>query len=244
MKVAIVGRRTQALEDRLVAHGLKLVEVEAGPDLIVTHGGDGTLIGAEREWPGIPKLAFRDGESTVKCERHDDDDILARLVRGQLKATELMKVTAEVGSRELRGVNDVILRNRDVRSSVRFAVSVNGEAVSDENIGDGLVIATPFGSSAYFRSITHATIRCGIGVAFNNCTEFVNHLVLAEDDVIQVRIVRGPAEVCADNDPDVLAVEAGDEILVRRSTKRAIVLGVDALRCGSCRYANAPRRRF
>ncbi|MEZ6196366.1 MAG: hypothetical protein R3F20_11670 [Planctomycetota bacterium] len=244
MKVAVVGSKPEPMVALAASRGLEVVAPENDPELIIAYGGDGTLIGAERRWPGVPKLGIRDNENTIKCREHTDELVLDRFLAGDLPVAELMKVTAAVGLRELRGLNDVILRNRDIRSSVRFTVYVNGEAVSDETIGDGLVLATPFGSSAYFRSITNTSIRTGIGLAFNNCTEFVNHLVLREDDDVRVLIVRGPAELCADNDPEILELDSGDEILVRRSTKHAVVHGVDVLRCGRCRYAHAPRRRF
>ena len=108
--------------------------------------------------------------------------MLARLASGTAVRTELLKLVVAVHGRSIWGLNDILLRNSDIRSTVRFSVTVNSEPLTDEVIGDGLVVATPFGSSAYFRSISNTTFRTGIGIAFNNCTDFGNHVVLRPED--------------------------------------------------------------
>ena len=245
MRVRLVGRHAKDLEPIARGCGLEVVgEGEPRPDAIVTYGGDGTMIGTERTWPGVPKLGLRDNRSCVKCDFHPDEAVLGRLAANELERTELPKLEARTGSRRFLGMNDVLIRNADLRSAVRFVVYVNDEAVTDEIIGDGLVVSTPFGSSAYFRSITYVTFRQGIGVAFNNCTDFVSHYVLAATDVVRIHVNRGPAQLTTDNDEDLAMLVDDDDVLVRDSGERAVLLGVDALRCSRCRYAHAPRRRF
>ena len=244
MKFGLVGMNSDCLRPLLDARGLVVTDDLSKADILISYGGDGTLIGAEREFPEVPKLGMRDASAITKCAEHEDAVVLDRFLNGELAKTELMKITAFFGEHRLRGMNDIILRNSDVRSSVRFRVSVNGEMVSDETIGDGLVAATPFGSSAYFRSITNTVTRSGIGLAFNNCTEFLHHLVLRSEDVVQVEIVRGPAQLTADNSPEVIDLGNDDTFVIRKSSRSAIVYGVDNLRCGQCRYSHAPRRRF
>ncbi|MEE9394225.1 MAG: hypothetical protein V3W41_17130 [Planctomycetota bacterium] len=244
MKFGLVGKNAAILKPLLEARGIELADSFDAADLLISYGGDGTLIGAEREFPEVPKLGMRDASAVTKCPEHEDALVLDRFLSGELAKTELMKITATIDGKRLRGMNDIILRNSDVRSSVRFRVAVNNKMVSDETIGDGLVAATPFGSSAYFRSITNTVIRTGMGLAFNNCTEFLHHLVLKPDDVVQVEIVRGPAQLTADNSPEIIDLSNGDAFVIQRSTRSAVVYGIDSLRCGQCRYSHAPRRRF
>ncbi len=244
MKLGLLGSNAGDIHPLLRELGIEIVSDPKKADALVTYGGDGTLIGAELEFPGVPKLPIRDGTTCAKCARHLDRAMLERLLRGDLEETRLMKLGATVGSRTLTGLNDISIRNSNLRSAVRFVVSVNGERATDEVIGDGLVISTPFGSSAYFRSITNTTFRSGIGIAFNNCTEFNNHLVLHEDDEILVQIVRGPASMTADNNPQVIDLDSGNDVVVKPSAGYARIFGLDALRCPFCRYTHAPRRRF
>jgi NAD+ kinase len=244
MRIAVVGKNPDDLLPHLRREGFEVVPATAAPDLIVAHGGDGSLIGAEASWPGVPKLGIRDTRSCDKCPIHSDEAVFARLAAGDVSTTSLMKLLAEVDDHRFLGVNDVLMRNSDIRSAVRFCVSVNGERATDEIIGDGLVVSTPFGSSAYFRSISNTTFRTGIGLAFNNCTEFFNHLVLREEDRIVVDVVRGPAQITADNDPAIAQLASGASIRIRKSELAATVLALDTLRCPFCRYRHSPRRRF
>jgi NAD+ kinase len=92
------------------------------------------------------------------------------------------------------------------------------------------VAATPFGSSAYYRSITHSLFQVGIGLAFNNSTEPVDHMVLREDSLIEVTILRGPAIVAVDNNPERVSLLEGDTFLVRKSSEPARILGIETLR--------------
>jgi NAD+ kinase len=68
--------------------------------------------------------------------------------------------------------------------------------------------------------------RGGLGLAFNNSTEPIDHLVLPEEARIRVRITRGPALVTADNNPFSLPLEEGDEVLIERHSEEAILLGL------------------
>lgn len=242
MKVKILGHQDAAFTDVVREAGLSIVD--ENPEVIIAHGGDGTFIGSERLHPGIPKLGVRHGRSCIKCPRHEDRLVLEGLRDGTLDLTELAKIDASCGEESLTAVNDVILRNADPRAAVRFFVSLNDQRITEELIADGVVVCTPFGSSAYFRSITRMVIRTGLGVAFNNCTDLLHHLVVGDDEHLRITLTRGPADVVVDNDPTRWTLEAGDEIAVRRSAEPARILAVDTLRCPDCRYVSAPRRRY
>jgi NAD+ kinase len=244
LKLGIVGSPPASFTDLVRGAGLAVVADAADADLLVCYGGDGSLIGAERDHPHVPKLGLRRDDSCAKCERHRDAVVVERLAKGKLPQERLLKLEARCGKIRLAAMNDVIFRNADPRSAVRFRVSLNGAVVTEEVIGDGVVIATPFGSSAYFRSITHLTFRAGLGIAFNNCTDFQPHLVVAERDVVSITLTRGPATLASDNDPRQYPMQTGDVLTVRRATKPARVLCPDTLRCPDCRYKNAPRRRY
>ena len=242
MKVLLVGQQTDLFQKRLERRGFELVSEE--PDLIIAYGGDGTLIGAERLYPGVLKLAIRSDQSCIKCPAHEDEVVLRRLEEGALDEQRLMKIQVEHGDQKLIAMNDIIIRNTDPLSAVRFVVSLNSQPVTEEMIGDGLVACTPFGSTAYFRSITRMVIRVGIGLAFNNCTDLLSHLVFAEHEVVDVDIARGPGLLGADNDPHNIALESGDHLRIGRCDEVARILAVSTLRCKDCRYAHAPRRRY
>jgi len=131
---------------------------------------------------------------------------------------------AVTGTSRLHALNDVNFHNEMITSAVRYRVEINGQPHSSEIIGDGLIVATPFGSTAYYRSITHSIFQVGIGLAFNNSTEPVDHLVLNENARIQVQVVRGPALVAVDNDPGWIHLGEGDTVEVHKAQESATIL--------------------
>ncbi len=232
MKVKIVGNDSEELRPELDQFGFEIVDT--GEDLIIAYGGDGTLLGAEREFPGVPKLVIRKSRICKKCELHANEVVFASLKEGQVSETQLRKLEGRGCGERFLAINDVIVHNNLVTSGVRYRVWINDEPYSDEIVGDGLVVATPFGSSAYYRSITHSIFHTGIGLAFNNSTEPVDHLVLSEKDIVRVLITRGPAVVAADNDPNTVKLSENDEVKIGLSEETAVILSLDTLFCNQC----------
>ena len=69
MKLAVVGQNSPALAERLEARGVALC-APADSDLLIPYGGDGTLLGAERDFPGVRKYPIRDEETAPLCANH------------------------------------------------------------------------------------------------------------------------------------------------------------------------------
>jgi NAD+ kinase len=124
----------------------------------------------------------------------------------------------------LIGLNDVIVHNKDARRGIRYKVTINNNQESKEIIGDGVVIATPFGSTAYYRSITDSFFEVGLGLAFNNSTEQADHMVLKDDSKISISITRGPALVYSDNKDDFIELENGDSVEIKKAENTARII--------------------
>jgi len=118
---------------------------------------------------------------------------------------------------------------------VRYSVWIDDDLYADEVVGDGMVVSTVHGSTAYYRSITHSVFRVGIGLAFSNSTEVTNHLVIPEHSIIRVEITRGPALLVADNSPDFIELNEGSKIIISKSSGTATLLGLDNFMCQECR---------
>jgi NAD+ kinase len=223
-RVLVLGPDIERILPIVREKGLELVSED--PEVVLTYGGDGLLLQSEREWPGVPKLPLRNSRHGKKCEPHEAQVAVDRLIAGDLTRHKHFKIRAEALGRSQIGLNDVLVHNLIPTSGVRYRVWINGKAFGDELVGDGVVVATPFGSTGYYRSITRGTFRVGLGIAFNNCTEQVDHMVLREDAEILVQITRGPAVVAADNHRDSIPLEDGDQVVVRRDEGCAIILGL------------------
>jgi len=236
-RVLLTGAGAESLIPAMEQAGLEAVAEPSRAQVAVTYGGDGSLLGADRDYPLIPKLAIRRNGEFNKCPRHQDEVVLRRLAAGELQVTRLPRLTAWLRGRSIQGINDIVFHNTKVTSGVRYRVRIDGEQYAEEIVGDGIVMATPFGSSAYYRSITKSVFRVGMGLAFNNSTEAVNHLVLKECSEVEILVTRGPGVLVADNMLECVHVEAGDAITIRMGTSSAEILELDTLLCRDCRIA-------
>lgn len=234
LRAAICGRNLEGLRRLLAKSPVSIVKSK--PDLVISYGGDGALLGAERDFPGIPKLPLRDSCRNPQCPAHGEEKILGLLVRGRLKPAPLLKLEAACGGHTLTAVNDIVLHNRVTTSAIRYRIWLDGELYANRIVGDGLVAATPFGSTGYYRSITHSIFKLGVGLAFNNSTEPTDHLVIRDDTVIRVEILRGPAVLLADNCPasHTIHLKRHDTVVIRKSPQTASILGLEAFRCPAC----------
>jgi NAD+ kinase len=233
IRAVLCGRHLDDL--RALLRDLPIVEVAQDPDVVISHGGDGSLLGAERDWPRVPKCPLRDRRMNPKCPAHPDERVLELLVRGELKMARVDKLVARMNDgRELIALNDLSMSKGIVTSSVRYRLWLDDELYKGQIVGDGLVVATPFGSTGYFRNITQSLFRVGIGLAFNNCSDQVNHIVVGNRTVIRAKVLRGPAMLVADNDPARLDLAEGDEVTIAQGEHQATILGLDIFRCREC----------
>lgn len=235
--VTIVGRDTKKVESKAKEFGLEVVNplIAKQPgfelsslDFVISNGGDGALLGAEREFPGIPKVGLRDSLTSLKHEQTNIDQVFQKIQdKKDWTIKTYMKVRAMFNSVTRDALNDIMIRNANPTSGIRYTVEINGKDYIGEIIGDGLIASTPVGSSAYYRSITKSIFQTGLGIAFNNSTEPIDHVVLDEKSIIKVTITRGPAILTDDNNQNFSTLEKGDEIIIKQSPRKAIILLTD-----------------
>ncbi|MEK7794296.1 MAG: hypothetical protein AAB353_07190 [Candidatus Hydrogenedentota bacterium] len=209
--------------------------VSANPDAVICYGGDGTLLSAEREWPGVPKVPIRNSRRGNRMLDHPASEVIERLADGRLVPTRFTKLECDVrdgGDTHVRALNEVNVMMGRSNTAVRFKLWIDNEPFEsgDELIGDGFLVSTPFGSTAYYRQITRGIFYCGLGVALKFTAEHVNHIVVREDSLIRAEITRGPASMSYDNAPGDFTLNTGDELLIRQDPQDAVVLAWQHLR--------------
>jgi NAD+ kinase len=224
-KVIICGGEKSKIFEMVSKHGFEIVENK--PDFVISYGGDGTVMRSEAEYPGIPKIILRNSRVCKLCSCLENDEVLEKIKHGKYKTEEYWKIMVRANGKELLAINDIAVHNTDPRHAIRYKFSINGKLFAHEVIGDGVVVATPFGSTGYYRSITDSFFEVGIGLAFNNSTEQSDHMVLKEDSKIKLEITRGPAVVFADNQEDKIILEVGDIIELEKSNEVAKIVRVE-----------------
>ena len=232
MKIKLTGKNLDEIRSLLPEFGLE--ESDREFELVICHGGDGALLGAERDFPGIMKLPLRDSGTAPTCARHILRKRLEEFTAGRLKKTFLPKLNGICGEKKITGINDVFLHNKICCGALRYRVSIDGELYAAEILGDGVGLATVHGSTAYYRSITRSIFRTGLGLAFSNSTVEISHLVLPETSHVEIEILRGPGLLIADNSP-VTEISEGEKVEFFLSEERAEICGLEEFMCPQCR---------
>lgn len=232
MKIKLTGKNLEDIRPLLPRFGLE--EVEEGFEVIICHGGDGALLGAEREWPHVLKFPLRDAATAPTCACHTLEERLKELAAFPLPVTELPKLEAVWQNNRITGINDIFIHNQICCGALRCNVRIDGEIYAREIVGDGVGVSTVHGSTAYFRSITRSIFRTGIGLAFNNAASEVSHIVLPEPSVIEIEILRGPGQIIADNSP-VSEIQEGTVVTLKLAPEKARVCGIENFMCPQCR---------
>jgi NAD+ kinase len=123
--------------------------------LIIALGGDGTILRAlQLAMPHqIGVLGINFGTVGFLADSHRDDfrGALDRLARGEARIDERTALVARIGTEQPTTVvafNDVVVARRAGHGTARIRVEVDGEVLLQLR-GDGVVIASPTGSTAY-----------------------------------------------------------------------------------------------
>lgn len=154
---ALAARVTAGFQDA----GYKIATVYKGGTiddaaLLVTIGGDGTLLRAARLAvdKGVPILGINTGRLGFLTEFDEDDetiDELPDLLERGLVIEERIALCAQYEGRNFFALNDVVVRKGGVSRIVPFGLCLNDEQAAHIP-ADGICVATPTGSTAYFLS--------------------------------------------------------------------------------------------
>ncbi len=129
-------------------------EICASCDLVISFGGDGTILSTAREigTAAIPILGVKIGGMGFLAELTPDEllDNLDGILQKQFDVVERMLLQVEFDDEEtpLYALNDIVLDKGAVSRINRIKIFVDDEFLNTY-IGDGLIVSTPTGSTAY-----------------------------------------------------------------------------------------------
>ena len=204
-------------------------------DALLTLGGDGTLLRGARALDGrpVPILGINLGRLgfLTSCGVDDLEAGVERLARGDFHAERRM--TLDVAALDASGaerarwfaLNDVVLHKGGFARMVSLDVAANGESIASYS-ADGIVIATPTGSTAYNLSaggpIVYPTVESILLTPISPHTMSVRPLVLPPSAKITLRAEDGPEELLVTVDGQVGTTFARGESLVVSRSERAV----------------------
>lgn len=135
-------------------------------DVIIAVGGDGSVIRAVRQAcvTGNRVLGINAGNLAYLCELDPDElHLLKKLSDGDFQIQKRMMLTAEISRdgeiiHSETGINDIVFRRDADANLIGLDIDANGMHIADYT-ADGVIFATPTGSSAYSLSAGGAIIE-------------------------------------------------------------------------------------
>jgi NAD+ kinase len=202
-------------------------------DLAVIMGGDGTMLGAARQlaYSNVPLIGINHGRLgfITDIPLHSANDALASVIHGNFEAEDRVLLEGRVlreGETLFSGValNDVVLNRAGRGGMIEVKVEFDGAFMYSQR-ADGLIIATPTGSTAYSLSangpIVHTRLNAILLVPVAPQTLSNRPIVLPDSGTLSLTVTAlGRVESGASVHFDMQTwsdCQAGDRIEVRRA---------------------------
>ena len=201
-------------------------------DLVIAMGGDGTVLRALVAHPDTPVLAVNFGTVgfLTQTDREHLDKVLVRLLSDDYFIEERLAIQVEHGDQTFRAINEVVLKG--INHMVEVGISVNGRLVHTSR-GDGLIVGTPTGSTAYLLStgapLVVPDVDCIIVNPLNEYSMSSRTVIMSGSAEIEVSVRQARVNdlgMVVDGGPR-MPVNVGDVIRVTRSAVPARLVCLD-----------------
>ncbi|MCR4339246.1 MAG: NAD(+)/NADH kinase [Gemmatimonadaceae bacterium] len=222
-----------AYETRLRTGAHEQLDSESEIDALVTLGGDGTLLRGAKLLGGrpVPIIGVNLGRLgfLTSCSAPDIETALRRFKAGDYTAESRMTIAATtdsgpgttVGSERWLALNDFVLHKGGFARVVRLSISIDGESMGTY-AADGIVVATPTGSTAYSLSaggpIVAPRLESIVITPISAHTLGIRPLVVHPEAEIVLQGEDGPDELLLTVDGQGgTEVTRGERLIIRRS---------------------------
>tara|TARA_B100000614_G_scaffold122209_1_gene109497 strand:+ start:787 stop:1650 length:864 start_codon:yes stop_codon:yes gene_type:complete len=182
-------------------------------DLIIVFGGDGTLLNSARKYLDyeIPILGINMGRvgflTDIKVDNFENS--LSDILDGNYVIEERNLVSAKFNETHLYGLNEVVIHSGSYAQLMRYQLSVNNKIVYEQR-SDGLIVATPTGSTAYALSaggpIIHPSLDVWTILPMLPQSLSSRPFIISSEEKVTIHLFDGPneqAKICADGQNDI-----------------------------------------
>ncbi|HXQ64214.1 MAG TPA: NAD(+)/NADH kinase, partial [Steroidobacteraceae bacterium] len=226
------------VEFRSAVERIAEAELSTGAELLVSVGGDGTLLHAARLAHGthVPLLGINRGRlgfladvSAAEMLERFEEVLSGRYSRDVRHVLEARIAAPGAPERHARALNDVVLQKWQTGRMLDFETWIDGRYVNTHG-GDGLLIATATGSTGYAMScggpIVEPNLEALVLVPICPHTLSDRPIVVNARSQIEVRIVaQAPVRAQVTTDGVVLdELQTGARLLVRRADSDVTLL--------------------
>lgn len=201
-------------------------------DVVIILGGDGSILSAARSVlsRGIPLLGINFGKIGYMAELNADQMFeLAKILQGQYRIDARMMLGAEVIDatgrikEKMTSLNEYALTNGPIARLLSFRMYLN-EKLLEAIRSDGIVIATPTGSTAYSMSAGGPILDPGVkGILLTPICPYSlssRPIVVSDDAIIEIKEIegRGNQVFLASDGRHSVEIAPGDTIRIYKSS--------------------------
>jgi NAD+ kinase len=206
-----------------------LIRELPGTDLLFVLGGDGTFLRAARAVAAIdvPLLGINLGKVGFlsKVEAGDFETVLGRIAEGRYRLEERMVIDGRIlpGGRPSDAsphvaLNDIVIARGSLARVVRLDVEIDGSHLATF-IADGLVVATPTGSTGYSFSaggpILDPSSRNLVVTPIAGYLSAIRSVVVSPTQVVRCRVVDAYEALVSIDGREDIRIDVGDVVEVR-----------------------------
>lgn len=197
------------------------------PEKIIVIGGDGTLLRTFMllSRPDSVVMGIRAGKRgfLLDVEQYEIEDRVRDFISGEYRVEEYTRAEVFRGEKPLGCVlNDAVLITK-MSKMVKLSVYIDGERAMGID-GDGVIISTTVGSSAYSLSaggpVVDPRVEVFVVTPMNPVQLFLRPIVAPYDSVIEIEVTPGSNELHLSLDGQVIVdINVGDIVTVKRCDK-------------------------
>jgi len=194
-------------------------------DLLIVFGGDGTLLGAARKFIAseIPLLGINLGTlgflTDINIENFES--VMQDILKGEYVLEERSLVEAHFSNKKVFGLNEILIHSGSYAQLMRYRLLIDGQMIYEQR-SDGLIVATPTGSTAYALSaggsIIHPELNLWNIIPMMSQSLSSRPLIVSNKKSLEIQLIQGPldhAMVCVDGQQDI-PIQYNESIIIRK----------------------------
>jgi NAD+ kinase len=159
--------------------------------LILVFGGDGSILRTARDFPENKILGINCGSFGFLCEIENDEiiDYLPLLIKHEYQIKSVSKLSFSINNDEYIFLNEVVISGAETGRPIRVKIKINNFEFPSY-VGDGVIVSTPIGSTAYSLAAGGAVITPSLPIIQVTpiCSFFpqVKPLIVSDSQIISL----------------------------------------------------------
>ena len=226
----IYSSKKQNLYDSLEDKGYKPSDFEA----VVSVGGDGTFLYTSRVFAGTEVVVFGVNKGhlgfNTNIEEREFEEYFKKYLENKIEFIykNLLDVSVEGEPDLYLVINEGVISYAGISRTIRLKVFVGNNPICDFR-GDGLIVSSPTGSTAYNLSaggpILHPSVNAFVVTPICPLTLAIRPYIIPFDEVINIMIEKpsSKAQITLDGQK-IITLDIGQKIIIKKSDKRVKII--------------------